>query len=142
MKVRNGLISNSSSSSFLIYGTSFDTPHKKKFNEIFTKEAQVKIWDANKEYFDAKTIEEFGEEVCEHITDCSDSLIDTVEALIDTVKAPDEWDMTFIGNSWSSVKDDETGAQFKERTEKELKKIFLPEWLEGGFGTDSAAWGC
>jgi len=133
MKVRNGFVSNSSSSSFLIYGTSFNTPHKKKFNEIFTKEAQVKIWADNKKYFDAKTVEEFGECICKYIPEYADTLIETV-------KAPDGWDMVFIGNSWGSIKDDETGAQFKERTEKELKKIFLPKWLDGGFGTDAEAW--
>ena len=30
----------------------------------------------------------------------------------------------YIGKSWSSIKDDETGKQFKEHIEVQLRKIF------------------
>jgi hypothetical protein len=41
----------------------------------------------------------------------------------------------YIGKSWSSVKDDETGKQFKEKIEKDLKKLGFNE-----FNTFSYAW--
>jgi L-fucose isomerase-like protein len=49
--------------------------------------------------------------------------------IIDEVKnplssyTPYDDDDVYIGISWSEVKDDETGKQFKERTEAELEKL-------------------
>jgi len=84
MKIRTGFVSNSSSSSFCIYGTSIDT---KRVEGI------------------EKQIEEMGLEI--HNGDCN-------------------YDngTLYVGRSWSSIKDDETGAQFKEFVRKALNKFF------------------
>lgn len=37
---------------------------------------------------------------------------------------PDGYDYCYIGRSWSEVGDDETGKQFKDRVEAELKGVF------------------
>jgi hypothetical protein len=44
----------------------------------------------------------------------------------------------YIGLSWSDVKDDETGAQFKERVRELIEKAFPGETFE--LGTHEEAW--
>lgn len=83
MKIRNGFVSNSSSSSFLIYGaeiSEIDFPNK---DEILDSE---KWQDLSFER----------QPDCEYV---------------------------YVGISWGSVKDDETGLQFKQRVEKQIKEM-------------------
>lgn len=79
MKHRNGFVSNSSTTSFLIYGISVE-----------------------------KDIEE-----------------DIVEKEgLDYKYGPDyKYGSRYIGRSWSSIKDDETGADFKKDVEAKIAKI-------------------
>ncbi len=135
MKIRNGFVSNSSSSSFLIYGISFETPCDLNFDQIFTEEAIEKIWESNKEYSDAKNVEEFGKTYCASIMEYTDGLVGTIEE-------PEDYGHVYAGTAWNRVSDDETGKQFKDRVEKNLREVFLPKYLEGGFGSESEAWGC
>lgn len=95
MKVRSGFVSNSSSSSFLIYGAKFEkAPERVKQEDV-------------------------GSLGIEH--------------------GDPDWDDTkYVGLSWSAIKDDETGAQFKSRIENELKKLFPDEKLD--IGTWEDAW--
>ena len=89
MKIRNGFVSNSSSSSFCIYGTSVDI-------------------DGNIE----EMIENTGLEIHNY------------------------YDTIYVGRSWSSIKDDETGAQFKESVNKALKNL----GIDAKCGTCEEAW--
>ena len=86
MKVRNGFVSNSSSSSFLMYG-------------IVAEEDDLNIKD-------------------------SEDLYDIAEDLFEnelTIYANDNINGIYIGASWDSIKDDETGAEFKSRIESIFK---------------------
>ena len=101
MKQRNGFVSNSSSSSFLIYGTTVDTCNGKVEND-------------DEEY---------------------SSIEDKIRELKLSLNAwnPQGFDEMYIGASWSSVKDDETGKQFKERVQAEVDKLTTAlgvEWQE------------
>lgn len=97
MKIRNGFVSNSSTSSFLIYGTVLsDDDLEKRGIDIYAVDELVDI-EAHSPY-------------------------------------DDDW---FIGVSWSKVKDDQTGAQFKAEVRNRLIEI-LGDGLT--FDTHKYAW--
>ena len=91
MKQRLGFVSNSSSSSFLIYGVRVD---------------------------------ECNGEVESDLGDYS-----SIEDKLDELKlslgtwSPEGFDGTYVGVSWSKVKDDETGKQFRERVQTEVDRL-------------------
>jgi hypothetical protein len=95
MKIRNGFVSNSSSSSFLIYGAAITQDDA----ETFEKKA--------------------------------------VKAGLEFKYGPDGYDNNYIGLSWDSIKDNETGKEFKERIEKAVEKV-MGEKTD--CGTHSEAW--
>lgn len=82
MKIRLGFISNSSNTSFCIYGR----------------------------YFDLK--------------DITDEMIIELEELDLEVIGDQNNDGYYIGRSYTLIKDNETGKEFKERTLKDMKIIF------------------
>jgi hypothetical protein len=101
LKLRTGFVSNSSSSSFLIYGiTASDRDLPKEVlprdseGEPDTRADTYDIWD--------KFI--------------SDNGLDHWHPSYDITH--------YIGLSWDRVKDDETGKQFKERAEALIEKAF------------------
>ena len=96
-KKRFGFVSNSSSSSFLIYGTNISNS-------------------------DLEKIEGFDEWAFEKSTGLS-------------VYSRSDYE-TYIGESWDSVGDDETGKQFKERIQKQI----LEHFPNAKFGTFEDAW--
>jgi hypothetical protein len=106
MKIRNGFVSNSSTSSFLIYGVLLD----------------------------------------ESYPEADDSFYDRAESEMYDLKLPlgaHYFDGTYIGTSWSKVKDDETGRQFKDRVESSIKELIDHMGLDTEklkFGTFEEAW--
>jgi hypothetical protein len=88
MKIRSGFVSNSSSSSFCIYGTTI------------SKEDVEKITGEKYDY-DTGKLEEITELECIVLG---------------------ESDAIYIGRSYSSIRDDESGKQFKDSVENALKK--------------------
>ena len=78
MKKRNGFVSNSSSTSFCIYGASVEDELDAKLPEGFG------YWYGDPNYSPRQI---------------------------------------YIGREWSSIKDDETGKQFKDNVKETLKKL-------------------
>ena len=119
MKIRNGFVSNSSTSSFCIYGTHLeyeDDLIKALIEKGFaTKEELLDgvseyAWNKNNKFFTG----DIGFE-CPYDGD----------------------DGVYIGIEWNKIKDDETGAQFKARIEEKMKDL-LGNDVE--CGTYSEAW--
>ena len=115
MKIRSGFVSNSSSSSFLMYGTYVD-------NE---KIEEIKQFPSLKKEFEDKDLEKY---------DIAEILVSLNKDLESETMPDDEG--FYIGISWDKVKDDETGKQFKNRVKEVLEKIIGKCEL----GTHSEAW--
>ena len=115
MKVRGGFVSNSSSSSFLIFGVCLNEKEAKEIVEASTHPKVVEIR------------EEYG----------LDAPIETLEGALSGVFTsggdPEGYEnLLYAGKSWDKVGDDETGAEFQERVRKLLESV-LGECKLGSF---------
>jgi hypothetical protein len=108
MKIRTGFVSNSSSSSFCIYGCCFETS---EIEEIL------------KEKYSDKSEDEISDMICEDLG--SEEMFKNLDVITDY-----ECGNVWIGRSWSKITDDETGRQFKESITSKLKEIFDDKDLE------------
>jgi hypothetical protein len=88
MKIRNGFVSNSSSSSFCIFGTEVDSS--------------------------------MIPENCDDKYAFFENLLEGTDLQYHRILDYDG----YIGRSWDSIKDDETGAAFKKDVEDKLQKLF------------------
>jgi hypothetical protein len=128
MKIRNGFVSNSSSSSFLIYGTPIETEK--------VKEALLEDWKTLGE-----SVNLSGDFTKEDVEDAVDdySLWDFEEQLnkkFPGLNIHGADDFMYLGLSWDDVRDDETGLEFKTRIEEAVAKIDP----KAKCGTHSEAW--
>jgi len=113
MKTRKGFISNSSTTSFCIYGISIDPNEIKTILNLPDTEG---IYEAIEEESKNKDISLYFIDGSEY-SDCF-----------------------YIGQAYSSIEDNETGAQFKQRVKEEVNKLFDNQIEENRFGTIEEAW--
>jgi len=124
MKIRNGFVSNSSSSSFCIYGI---VKEDDEIEDILKAKGvtEEELSDGAREYMDDWSfkwnLKDRGLSEEEIQKKCDERpMIKDME-----MYNPYDGDCgTFIGQSWSSIDDNETGSEFKARIEKELKAFF------------------
>jgi hypothetical protein len=109
MKVRSGFVSNSSTSSFLIYGLYFED--MKKLAEILAEKFAEQLEELD-DFDDYEIIEE----LMEHVY----NLYKVQFFRIDK-------EGYYIGRSWSDVNDDETGSQFKNCVKQGVKDLLGDE---------------
>lgn len=121
MKIRNGFVSNSSSSSFCIYGTTLS-------------DIKIDMEDYIKTHFEEllETVKEV-----EYFQEYPDNMPNTVEKMVEAFEDDPCWfwglcfDIecfrtdweTYLGRSWKSIGDDETGKEFKNSVETMLSKL-------------------
>ena len=117
MKIRSGFVSNSSTSSFLIYGVALDPSEAEKLLNK-AKKAAAKAATAEAEEEDEEEDED------EEDSELYETLEEALEGTDLEMHYPDGYDAYYIGASWSGVKDDETGRQFKQRIEDQLEQVF------------------
>ena len=100
MKIRVGFVSNSSSSSFCIYGMYLDENARETLKKAMDME-DIDSWD-----FDKKA--------------------EVMGLTIKMRNGPSEYDEDSkycIGRSWSTIKDDETGKAFKNSIHSDLAQL-------------------
>lgn len=110
-KFRTGFVSNSSSSSFLIYG------------------AVISEDDITEEFFQKHLKEEYPEfNTLEELQDSDEydhaELVEYIAEKLD-IDIHYGYEDKYFGYSWDMVDDDETGRQFKERIQNKLKELNL-----------------
>lgn len=105
MKIRTGFVSNSSTSSFLIYGYLIGY-------ETYPDDVDRYEWEEELEI------------------KCKGKGIQVIYGQEDI----------YLGDSWSNVKDDETGGQFKERIRKAISEVLKKELSNNVFRTHREAW--
>ena len=98
MKTRHGFVANSSTSSFLLYGSYVDS---QALLDAFNSRCGTEVDYAN-EYYLRKI----------------DSSVPVWLAIHDM------YSEIVVGRSYMTLGDDETGAQFKQATEQELARLF------------------
>jgi len=112
MKIRMGFVSNSSTSSFYLYGAHL-TRDKIKTPEILQYLVESENWPAvnHKEasdYLDRGYYADLFEDIC-------------LELDLEYACPPDNY---YLGKGWEDIGDDETGRQFKDRVAAAIHKFF------------------
>ena len=134
MKIRNGFVSNSSSSSFMIYGTVLERSDFEKNLESLKKKAIEVLSKSDKSYHieslkewqkvpDNPTDEE-RKDIIDQFDGPSEISYDLFhDGDLEPHNAPYE-DEIFIGICPSKILDEETGREFKDRVERQIREIF------------------
>lgn len=111
MKIRKGFVSNSSSSSFLIYGVGLSESDfvdmAKNLDDEFTQNDVYSAMSALKK-----------------------------KTSLEMVVGPDYEENVFVGRSLTSIKDEETGGELKNDVKEKLKDI----GIEKECGTHERSW--
>lgn len=112
MKIRNGYVSNSSSSSFCLYGIELSS-------EDFFKFVGINTEDEDGDY---------------DIYDEAENLFSKAKDLEKGLSYAVNRDYIIIGKSPNLIKDDETGKEFKETVKKGINTLFGREFEDKSFG--------
>ena len=131
MKIRQGFVSNSSSSSFLIYGVCLEGSSEDLLSDAVKAELKGAYEKEKMADSETPTWKEWVEEI---IRNEEFSASTWPKELYSTTGDPNVGeDVHYVGISPSQCKDNETMGQFKERVRKMVKGIFKVEDKDFGF---------
>lgn len=124
MKLRFGFVSNSSSTSFCMYGNIFEfNKIIEVFDDVYEQKRQELLKqikeNCERNGFEPNEIEDVEEyEIIEFIMEgvVKDS---NLNYMINS-----EDDSVLVGRNFTDIGDDETGSQFKQKTEEQIKDVF------------------
>jgi len=116
MKVRHGFVSNSSSTSFSIFGSVFDYEQLKA---LLNYAPEQKKADAAEE-----VEEDDGDnwDEREAVQNLLDATIKKQKAKLSCYE--NDEGTTYIGRNYESIKDNETGKNFRDGVRKDMKNVF------------------
>lgn len=140
MKTRQGFVSNSSTSSFCIYGTALrldndisiiETLQKIKKEDKTFYEKCIKNYHGDEDIKDELlNIDQLTSKQTEKLekVDLQRDNYDVIETLAEIFEfelfSPGYDNECYFGKSWSKIKDDETGKQFKDYVNQMVKSLF------------------
>lgn len=144
MKIRQGFVSNSSTSSFCLFGVGIEGSLNSVVCELLkekisinSKQELIDYIKKNKMEDDINDItdenwEDYKEDVI--VEDADEDLTRLLKGTCLSYVNDYDADMVYIGRSYEDIEDDETGKEFKENVKKDLKKLGIkgkPEHQEG-----------
>jgi len=139
MKIRNGFVSNSSSSSFCLYGLCIDESEIRDAliakGEVLTEDEQEYLGEYFYYPYSYQKRKDNEEELTEEDKRAEAKFFSPDDGF--TYEDVDGYQQ-FIGIEWKDIKDDETGAEFKKRVENKLKELFPDKKIE--CSTHEHAW--
>jgi len=127
MKIRNGFVSNSSSSSFLIFGKCFEGVSDFIKNGVVLEKLD--------DDFDEDELYETG------LYETMEQIIGWEDGIEFHINEYDE-DTIWVGNSWKNVGDNETGLEFKQKVVDKINEKLGTSYEIKDLSTYEEAWGC
>jgi len=145
MKIRNGFVSNSSTSSFYIYGICLDESGAnlaERLKKNTTDEIKKTLLDKNNEAALKRsylTAFDTFEAYVDHFNEDAYEILSSITNIMGlTMDSPEYYTGVYTGIDPSDIGDDETGKEFKTRVETLIKSLFGDNIT--GFGWHAEAW--